>query len=117
MRIENGELRIVYFCEGDGGIDLVCIAGEDTEHSEGFGFVMRFAEHVSVRPDDGIRRDEELVRAELFLIRARLRTRYIIRNITCLKFGRTGLIGVYGDSRERDAQTCKQFAATRRCGA
>ena len=97
----------------DGGIDLVRLTGECAEHGESFCFVMGFAEHMPVRPDDCIRRDEELVRKEPVLVRARLRTRDIIRNIACLEFRRASLVRVNGDCRERDAQTAKQFAPAR----
>ncbi len=99
--------------KSDGGINLMGFAGQGTEHSECFCLVVRFAEHLTVRPNDGIRGNEELVFSQSGLIRARFRTRYIIRNIAGLEVRRIGLIRVDGDRRKGYIQACEQFAAAR----
>ena len=102
-----------FLCESDGGIDLVCFAGEGTEHGEGFGFVMGFAEHFAIRPDDGVGGNEELGVGQLRRIRARFRTRYIIRYISLLQIPWERFVCVNRDRGEGDVQACEQFATAR----
>ena len=80
--------------KSDRCIDLVGLVTQLLEHRDCFRFVMGLTEHVTVEPDDGIGGDEQLVRLQLLLVRARLRTRYIIRNITGFQIRRIGLIGI-----------------------
>ena len=100
--------------ESDGGIDLVGFAGEGTEHGKGFGLVMGFAEHFSIRPDDGVGGNEELGIVQAGLVRARFRTRDKIRYIAGLEIRGECLIGINGDRCEGDIQAREQLAAAGR---
>jgi tRNA-splicing ligase RtcB len=73
---------------------------------EGIIGIMRLTEHMSVQPNDAIGSDEELVRQELCLVRARFCARYIIRYVACLQFRRIGLVSIDIDSRKRQVKTC-----------
>ena len=91
-----------FFSKSDGGIDLVGFAGEGTEHGEGFGLVMGFAEHFSIRPDDGVGGNEELGVGQLRHVRARFRTRDIIRYIALLQIPRERFVSVDRDRGKGD---------------
>ena len=88
------------------GVDLMGLAAEESKHGDCLGFVMGFAEHLTVQPDDGVGCDEQLVGLELGRVRLRFRARYIIRNVSSLQFRRIGLIGVDVNRRKRQVETC-----------
>ena len=45
----------------DGCIYLMGLAAEAAEHTAGLSFVTRFAQHLTVQPDDGVGGDEQVI--------------------------------------------------------
>ena len=56
---------------------------------------------ITIEPDNGVGGYQYLLVRQLTLVRTRLRTRDIIRNIAGLQLSRIGLIGIDVDSRKR----------------
>ena len=90
------------------------VTAEGTEHRDRLGFIVGFAEHLSVEPDNGVGSDKQLTGSELRRVGSCFRARYIIRNIAALKVGRIRFVGINGDSGKGEVEACKQFAATGR---
>lgn len=105
--------------KGDGSVDLVGLAAELAEHVACVGFVVRFAEHLSVEPDNCVRSDQQVVGSKRVVadIRFRLGSGDKRGYIAALQVVRVGFVGIDADFSVRDIQAGKQFAAARRLGA
>ena len=74
---------------------------KETLDLDSLSLVVRFTQHLTIQPNDGVRSNKQLIIIQLRLVRMRLRARDIIRNITGLQIGRKRLIGINGNSRKR----------------
>ena len=92
---------------------LSALLGNNPYRAERDEIARERAEHATIEPHNRICSNEQLIRLELVRVRARFRTRDIIRYIAALKLGRIGLIGIDRNGDKGDIQTCQQFAPTR----